>query len=172
MNAWLNFFRRTPREYYADFFITPPITLVLLALSLTHADILWPIEFCIGGLMWTFYEYVTHRWVSHGVKFFREAHALHHQKQRDYISLHPIVTVLFYALFWMLFGFSSSALMVGFSVGYIIYSIEHTAFHYSTIDPGHLLYGLKMRHIFHHRADVNFGVSTSLWDRIFNTEGK
>jgi sterol desaturase/sphingolipid hydroxylase (fatty acid hydroxylase superfamily) len=29
-----------------------------------------------------------------------------------------------------------------------------------------------MRHALHHRADVNFGVSSSLWDRVFRTEAR
>jgi sterol desaturase/sphingolipid hydroxylase (fatty acid hydroxylase superfamily) len=169
MKMWLNLFRRTPREYYADFFITPPITFGLLIASLSHATTWWPVELAAGLLIWTLYEYVVHR-ISHKVKFFRDIHALHHRNQRDYIAIHPAVTLALYAVFWMLFGFGTSALMVGFSIGYIIYSIEHTAFHYATIDPGHFLYGLKMRHVLHHRMDVNFGVSTSLWDRVFKTE--
>lgn len=172
MKTWLNLFRRTPREYYADFFITPPITLVLLILSVIYADIFWPIKFAFGWLLWSLYEYVTHRWVSHGLMFFREAHALHHNAQRDYISLHPAVTLAIYGLFWALFGFGYGAVSVGFSCGYVFYAFAHTAFHYATIEPGHFLYGPKLRHAMHHRADVNFGVSSSLWDRVFGTDGR
>jgi sterol desaturase/sphingolipid hydroxylase (fatty acid hydroxylase superfamily) len=171
MQAWLNLFRRTPREYYADFFITAPITVVLLVLSLVDPDVFWPARFGLGVMMWTFYEYATHRWISHRLMFFREAHALHHIAQRDYIALHPAATLLLYIAFWALFGFGYGAVSVGFSVGYVFYSAAHTAFHYATIEPGHFLYGLKMRHVLHHRANVNFGVTTSLWDRAFRTEG-
>lgn len=170
METWLNLFRRTPREYYADFFLTPPITLVLLTFSLTHADLWWPVRFCAGLLLWTFYEYFAHRFVSHQVPLIKEAHALHHHAQRDFIALHPIMTLAIYAAFWMLFGFGYGAVSVGFSVGYVIYSIAHTAFHYATIGPGNYFYGMKMRHVMHHRSDVNFGVITGLWDRLFKTE--
>lgn len=170
MEAWLNLFRRTKREYYADFFITPPITLILLCFSLWHADLFWPFKFASGVLLWTFYEYITHRFISHKVPMLREAHDLHHQDQWDFISLHPAITLILYVLFWMLFGFGYGAMAVGFSVGYVFYSFVHTAFHYVVIEPGNPLYRLKMRHVLHHRVDVNFGVSTSLWDRIFKTE--
>jgi len=172
MEAWLDLFRRTPREYYADFFITPPITLALLVISLMHATILWPAFFAIGILLWTFYEYFSHRVIAHNVPLFREAHALHHDKQNDHIALHPLVVLSIYGFFWLLFGFASGAMSVGFSVGYVIYSIAHTAFHYAKIEPGHFLYPLKLLHMLHHRRDVNFGVTTSLWDRVFNTESK
>lgn len=170
MDFWLDLFRRTPREYYADFFITPPMTFVLLCISLAHADTYWPFGFGAGILLWTFYEYVAHRFISHQAPMFRQAHALHHLAQRDYIALHPIMTLAIYAAFWMLFGFGASAISVGFSTGYVFYSFAHTAFHYATIEPGHFLYGLKMRHVLHHRADVNYGVTSSLWDRLFGTE--
>jgi sterol desaturase/sphingolipid hydroxylase (fatty acid hydroxylase superfamily) len=167
MEMWLSLFRRTPREYYADFFITTPITAVLLFLSLVDPDIFWPVRFGAGVLLWTLYEYVAHRWVSHGLPFFRDAHALHHKAQRDYIALHPAVTLALYLMFWALFGFGYGAMSVGFSVGYVFYAFAHTAFHYATIEPGHFLYGLKMRHVLHHRTDVNFGVTTAF----FRTEG-
>jgi sterol desaturase/sphingolipid hydroxylase (fatty acid hydroxylase superfamily) len=170
MEMWLDLFRRTPREYYADFFITPPITLVLLCLSLTDVDWLWPLKFGAGVLLWTFYEYFAHRFISHQVPMFREAHALHHRAQRDYIALHPVMTLAIYGCFWMLFGFGYGAMSVGFSSGYVFYSIAHTSFHYATIEPGHFLYGLKMRHVLHHRSEANFGVTSGLWDRVFRTE--
>lgn len=172
MEAWLNLFRRTRREYFADFFITPPLTLGLLLISLSQADWWWPVLFGVGLLLWTFYEYATHRWVAHGVPIFREAHALHHKAQRDYIALHPLMTLAIYVLFWALFGFGGGAISAGFSAGYVFYSVLHTAFHYSAIEPGQRLYGLKLRHALHHRADCNYGVSTSLWDRVFGTEAE
>jgi sterol desaturase/sphingolipid hydroxylase (fatty acid hydroxylase superfamily) len=170
MNIWLNLFRRTPPEYFADFFITAPITLTLLCFSLANADTYWPFSFAAGLLIWTFYEYIAHRFVAHGVPLFKEAHQLHHDHQRDYIALHPVMTLALYGAFWMLFGFGSSAISVGFSVGYLIYATMHTAFHYAVIDPGNIFYGPKMRHVIHHRVDANFGVTTSLWDRVFKTE--
>lgn len=173
MKFWLDLFRRTPREYYADFFITPPITVALLVVSLSQGfGPFWLLKFALGILIWTFYEYIAHRFVAHRVPFFKEAHAMHHQAQRDYISLHPVMTLALYGAFWMLFGFGSGAVSVGFSCGYVFYSFVHTAFHYATIEPGHFLYGMKMRHVLHHRADVNFGVTTGLWDIAFGTEGK
>src|SRR5882762_1622101 len=116
MQAWLNLFRRTRREYFADFFITPPITLALLVVSLLHSfSVLWPLQFLAGMVAWTFYEYASHRWVLHGLPFFREAHDLHHAHQRDYIAVHPLVTIALYAVLWMIFGVGSSAVTVGFS---------------------------------------------------------
>jgi sterol desaturase/sphingolipid hydroxylase (fatty acid hydroxylase superfamily) len=165
-------FRLSKREYFADFLITPPITAVLLALSVLHGfSALWLVEFAIGVAAWTLYEYAVHRWLLHRVWLFRDLHNLHHAIQKDYIATHPVATVALYAGFWLAFGASYSAMAVGFSVGYVVYSFMHTAFHHARITAGNPLFGLKRRHALHHAFDdKNYGVSTSLWDRAFGTE--
>jgi sterol desaturase/sphingolipid hydroxylase (fatty acid hydroxylase superfamily) len=167
----LNFFRLSRRQYYADFFITPPITLALAIASLwSAASMWWPIWFVCGLVAWTLYEYVTHRWISHRVWFLRDAHYLHHEKQLDYIAVPPAMTLAFYAIFWGLFGFQSSSIMVGFSTGYIAYSAAHTAFHYARIRPGDFWFDAKRRHALHHSNDKeNFGVTSPIWDFAFGT---
>lgn len=173
MGWWLDLFRRSKVGYYADFFITPPITVVLLGLSLYGSlDAWWVPKFLAGVVAWTFYEYAVHRFVSHRVPLFREAHWLHHDRQQDYIAVHPLVTLAQYALVAAIFGVGYSAFTVGFSTGYIVYAAMHTAFHYATIRKGDLLYGLRLRHVEHHRREVNFGVTTCLWDRLLGTEGR
>lgn len=163
----IDLFRLTKGEYFADFFITPPLTLALLIVSLMSASWTWPIWFVVGVFAWTLYEYATHRWVSHRVGIFRDAHALHHQRQRDYIAIHPAATLLLYCAFWLAFGFNSSAIAVGFSVGYVAYSAMHTLFHYGS---SRLLVAGRARHGVHHKWGVfNYGVTTGFWDRIFGT---
>lgn len=162
-------FRLTKREYYADFFITPPITAVLTFISVRHGvSWAWVGACMVGALAWTLYEYVLHRWISHDVWPFTVLHAWHHDRQRDYIAVHPAATVTFYAVLWATLGIKSSAFMVGFSVGYIVYSIAHTCFHYGRV-PSWLM-PLKRHHALHHAFhNINFGVSTTLWDRVFGT---
>lgn len=170
--AWLlKLVRLTRREYFADFWITPPITLALSYVSITHGfGLLWLAAFAVGAIGWTLYEYAAHRWISHKMAVMRDLHALHHKNQRDYIALHPLATIATYGAFWALFGIHSSALMVGFSFGYIAYSVLHTAFHYSGLIAGWFP-RLKARHVAHHRYHgVNYGVTTGLWDRAFGTE--
>ena len=45
-------------------------------------------------------------------------HNLHHARQKDYIAVHPLLTLSLYASLWAAFGFGSSAVMIGFSLGY------------------------------------------------------
>lgn len=169
---WLRLFRLTKLEYYADFFITPPFTIALLVVSIQSGiSALWFAELVLGLISWSLYEYVLHRWILHHAWIFRDIHEMHHSKQSDYNGIHPAITLVLYAALWAMFGFGSSPLMIGFTTGYIAYSILHTLFHYARIDSGHWLYKAKMRHVAHHRRDVNFGVTTSIWDRRFGSEG-
>jgi len=163
----------TKWEYYADFLITAPATLGLLILSVIHGvSLKWFGEAGIGLFVWSLYEYVVHRWVLHEAPLLlRRFHAMHHDEPRDYIALHPLLTTLMYAGSWLAFGLQSSAAMIGFSIGYVVYAALHTLFHYADIRRGHPLWRLKRRHAIHHAVDdTNYGVVTSLWDRVFGTE--
>jgi sterol desaturase/sphingolipid hydroxylase (fatty acid hydroxylase superfamily) len=169
MERFLSLFRRTRAGYYADFAITPPVTAVLAWLSF-EASAGWLAWFVAGLLVWSLYEYVAHRFVSHGLPLMRDAHWLHHSNQADYIAVPPLWTVFFYVLFWWLFGMASTPLAIGFSTGYVAYSSLHTAFHYARIGRGHPLYYLKFLHVTHHRRhDKNYGVVCPLWDVVFGT---
>ena len=115
------------------------------------------------------YEYAIHR-ASHHAPWLRDLHWLHHRNQRDYIALHPALTLGTYGLIWLVFGIQAAPFAVGFSVGYVAYAGLHTAFHYAQIRPGHPLWAAKQRHAAHHRYhDVSFGVTWGLWDRVFRT---
>lgn len=167
---WVLLFRRSRLGYYADFLITPPITLVVLVMSIQHSETwMFLVLFPIGLLLWTVYEYALHRWLLHGVPLLRELHDLHHEDQLDYIAVHPLVTLGLYFLLWYLLGFGTSPIMAGFSVGYVVYSVMHTMFHYARIVPGHPLYRLRRLHAVHHRVDANYGVTSPLWDVLLDT---
>ncbi len=161
----------TRREYFADFFITPPLTLALMAWSVwSDFSVWWPLWFAGGLAAWTLYEYGFHRFALHHAPLLKDVHDLHHADQRDYIAVHPAVTIALYVSFAVLFGIGSSALTVGFSTGYVIYAAAHTAFHYAKIGSGHWLFALKRHHALHHTFhNANYGVTTRVWDRLFRT---
>lgn len=169
----INLFRLTRREYYLDFFITPPLTAVLAwhSIRVSGFGFVWATEFVAGLVAWTFYEYALHRFVLHGMPVGRDIHALHHRNQLDYIAQPPWATLAAYVISWAVFGPSASALMVGFSVGYCAYAAAHTLFHYARLRPGSLLWRLDQRHARHHReGEVCYGVTVDWWDRLFRTE--
>ena len=165
----LNFFRLSKKEYFADFFITPTITLIYGYFSFVDSPA-WLGMVFLGIFIWTFYEYFIHRIILHHFFLMKDVHNLHHDNQKDYIAIPPWFTLMNYIFFFLVFGKISSALMVGFSVGYIIYASLHSIFHYIMVPHFSPLFFLKRHHSLHHfDGKKNFGVSTTLWDRVFKT---
>jgi hypothetical protein len=129
-----------------------------------------------GGVMvWTFLEYVLHRFVLHGIEPFRSMHAEHHDRPHALIGIPTLLSAaLFAALvfapavammgFWKGTGFT-----LGVVTGYLAYGwIHHAAHHWR---PGtHWLNRRKQLHAIHHRArNCHYGVTTSLWDWVFRS---
>ncbi|GLS44352.1 sterol desaturase family protein [Methylobacterium brachythecii] len=148
--------------YYADFVTMPVLALVLIALgdATMHGVI-------AGILLWTLAEYVLHRWAFHALPFFKPAHDEHHAKpsgRTGVTSWHSL------AVFGGLALVLPAGILAGFVIGYLAYITAHHAVHHWRIAPGHLLYALKLRHNAHHRGvEANFGVVTTVWDRVFGT---
>ena len=160
-------FRLTRAEYYADFLITPPLTLYVAARAYPRADWWWPLLAVVGFVAWTLYEYALHRFVMHRRPMVR-FHAMHHRDQLDYVAQHPAITLATYAVVWLTLGAATTPAALGFSVGYVWYAAAHTLIHYSDVAP---LRRLREHHAGHHAyGSRNFGVTTTTWDRLFGTE--
>jgi len=164
------------------------ITLIYLAIfkiGLTALEVIG--LFVLGLFVWTFAEYMLHRFVFHWVteakwsqRFHFIMHGSHHHFPRDEARLlmPPVpglimasaLFALFYLIFWLIgisnmcFGF-----FPGFFTGYLMYSFVHRATH--IIRPPK-----RFKHIWHHHSlhhykhpDKAFGVSNTFWDRVFGT---
>ncbi|WP_430913898.1 sterol desaturase family protein [Methylobacterium sp. sgz302541] len=148
--------------YYADFVLMPAMILVLLVLgSPTLAGVLF------GAAAWTLAEYAAHRVLFHRPPLFKAAHDEHHARpcgRTGVSSLHS------FAIFVGLALLLPADVLAGFALGYLAYITAHHAVHHWRIGPRHPLYGLKLRHAMHHHGvEANFGVVTTLWDRVFGT---
>ena len=111
-------------------------------------------------LIYSFIEYAVHRWLLHGPM--KARHRTHHR----YPALHaqtPLlvvvpITVLSVALCGLAFA-------TGMVVCWLVSGRLHKKLHLGT-GPAHL----EAHHMTHHRRVCkNFGVSTTLWDRLFRT---
>lgn len=143
--------------------------------------------FVVGMLVWTFAEYILHRYLFHWVteakwtqRFHFIMHGSHHQFPRDEerLLMPPVpglimataLFIIFYIMFWILgisqltFGF-----FPGFFSGYLMYSFVHRATH--VMRPPKRFKKLWQHHSFHHYQypDKAFGVSNTFWDRVFGT---
>lgn len=139
--------------------------------------------YCIGLFIWTFTEYMLHRFVFHyhpktaiGKKVNYTLHGNHHEYPRDKerLFMPPIPSIiiasLFFFVFFSVFNIYAIVLFPGFILGYLIYGTMHYAIH-AYNPPFKWMKGLWRNHHLHHykHADSGFGVSSTLWDHIFGT---
>jgi sterol desaturase/sphingolipid hydroxylase (fatty acid hydroxylase superfamily) len=86
--------------------------------------------------------------------------------------------LIFWGLFQLVAGVLLGApqwvgpLMSGFLVGYLAYDLTHYATHHFAMRSGYAKF-LKRHHMQHHYKDpaTRFGVSSPLWDYVFQTQG-
>jgi len=134
---------------------------------------------------WTFFEYFFHKYINHLDEYFPESktaykiayslHGIHHEYPRDKerLIMPPvpgllILSVLF-GIFWLIMGNYLFVFMPGFMTGYLLYTYVHFSVHKTPV-PSYLKVQYK-HHAVHHYKYPNkaFGVSTTLWDRVFGT---
>jgi len=134
---------------------------------------------------WTFFEYFFHRYINHLDEYFPDSkwahsiahtiHGIHHEYPRDKerLMMPPIPGLIIVSLLYI--GFESAlgdltyVFMPGFMTGYLIYASIHIMVHKRHI-PSFLKTQYR-HHALHHYKYPNkaFGVSTTLWDRVFGT---
>lgn len=142
--------------------------------------------FVIGVLTWTLLEYVIHRYVFHyepktrvGKLLHFIMHGVHHDYPNDATRLvmPPIISVplavVFYVVFILTLGRFAPAALAGFGFGYVCYDTIHYAAHHFAMKRG-VWRWLKQYHLRHHYHDdqAGYGVSSPLWDYVFNTTRK
>jgi 4-hydroxysphinganine ceramide fatty acyl 2-hydroxylase len=165
--------------YYYNFSYNPLIILATL---------------CFGALIWTFLEYVFHRFVFHGEDYWMAhvphnkwvfsahffVHGIHHAFPQDRfrIVFPPVVgqVLVMYPILYR--GFKACIpemyfynIFLGFTIGYVLYEMTHYSLHHFSPKSGYFR-DLKMYHMQHHYkfGTVGFGVSSKFWDIIFRTE--
>ncbi|HTV02478.1 MAG TPA: sterol desaturase family protein [Luteitalea sp.] len=131
-----------------------------------------------GGLTFSFVEYAIHRWLFHvEASGMAHLHHAHHVEPEAPTALPCISSALVAVVVWPFArrlgepGVVAFALC-GFFAGYFLYSTVHYLEHHVRISrlPSRSLQRRWAAHAVHHRLPhLNFGVTTSLWDRVFGT---
>ena len=134
---------------------------------------------------WTFFEYFFHRYINHLDEYFPESelaqqiaytlHGIHHEYPRDKerLIMPPIpgliIVALLYLGFSLLLGELVYVFMPGFMTGYLLYTYVHFSVHKRKVPT--FLKTQHTHHALHHYKypQKAFGVSTTLWDRVFDT---
>lgn len=136
---------------------------------------------------WTLAEYLLHRYLFHWIsenkyiqRFHFIMHGSHHlyPKDKERLLMPPLpglimASFLFLGFYFIFFLFGipdiTWAYFPGFFLGYLLYSFLHRATHVNK--PPKRFKHLWKHHSLHHYKypDKAFGVSTTLWDRVFGT---
>lgn len=138
----------------------------------------------LGILVWTLVEYLLHRFWFHtpttkpgANKSHFLAHGIHHFDPFDATRLlfPPLggigIALVIYLGFFLVFPLDVSlVLMSGFLTGYLIYDFSHYISHHGKIVDPWFKYLHRYHKAHHHRdPDALFGVSSPLWDKVFQT---
>ena len=149
-----------------------------------------PVGFVLGLFLWTLGEYTLHRFVFHfpakrekAEKFIFLFHGIHHAQPqcKTRLVMPPVVSIPLAALFYGIFHLIFSVLLdspqwiapifSAFIFGYLVYDLTHYATHHFPMRNGYAKF-IKRYHMQHHykTPDKRFGVSSPLWDLVFNTK--
>jgi sterol desaturase/sphingolipid hydroxylase (fatty acid hydroxylase superfamily) len=168
--------------YFAEFLLFPVFFVVMTALAFrgSHPRIpVWLALVLLGALFWTLIEYLLHRFVFHHIPIVAEMHDRHHRDPTALIGTPAWVSLSVGVVagllpLWRVLGFGlAAAIVIGLFFGYLWYVLVHYAIHHWPAGRDTYLYRAKLRHAWHHRShEVNFGVTSELWDRIFSTLSK
>jgi sterol desaturase/sphingolipid hydroxylase (fatty acid hydroxylase superfamily) len=139
--------------------------------------------FLIGMFSWTFVEYIMHRFLFHmspnterGKRISYVMHGNHHHYPRDRQRLFmppvPSLTLasIIFLLTYLSMGIYAFMFFPGFVLGYLMYGTMHYAIH-AWNPPFKWMKPLWRNHHLHHYKNDHqgFGVSTTIWDRVFGT---
>ena len=153
----------------------------------THRRVVTAGLLVAGFFVWTFAEYVLHRWGFHtpprsrlGIRVHFLAHGIHHLDPTDGTRLvFPpllgvgIAAVLFGLVSLVLPVASALVVMSGLLAGYLVYDMSHYVSHHGRVQGSPWLRFLARYHNAHHHREpeAKYGVSNPLWDMVFRTGG-
>ena len=136
-----------------------------------------------GMFFWTMFEYIAHRfafhWVSDNVKaqklvYIMHGNHHHYPRDRDRLFMPPVPSIILasaiFGLQYLFLRSNTYAFFPGFILGYLLYASMHYAIH-AWNPPFKWMKPLWRNHHLHHYKDEHkgFGVSTTIWDRVFGT---
>ena len=139
--------------------------------------------FFVGMFSWTFFEYLMHRFAFHYIadsqraqKFIYIMHGNHHHypRDRERLFMPPVPSIILASIIffsqYLLMGKFAFMFFPGFLLGYLLYGTMHYAIH-AWNPPFKWMKPLWRNHHLHHYKDEHkgFGVSSTIWDRIFGT---
>lgn len=140
----------------------------------------------VGLLVFSFIEYLTHRFLYHSDEDYEEnkrwqymVHGIHHVYPKEHrllalpIPLALLINAVLFLLFMTVVGEYIYFLFPGFLIGYATQLYIHYQVH-TRRPPKNIFRFFWKHHMLHHYSSEKeaFGVITPLWDIVFNTMPK
>lgn len=184
-NPILEFFTKStlPESTISSIAISAACIWLGIWMGAQHTPTQIALWFLAGFASWSFFEYVLHRYLFHiaesafkgSARLQYVLHGVHHEypndAQRTLMPTLPkiLLTLPFLGIYWLIFGKAGAFFASGFMMGYYVYSLIHYSIH--RFKAPKFLKPLWEHHHRHHHLhdDMAFGVSSTLWDRVFNT---
>jgi len=173
-------YERYAKQFYCyTVYLVPAIAFFIFSWLLREDALsFFAIVFVWGWISWTFIEYIMHRFWMHdkphvaGEKDFAN-HQYHHTHPTE-IKIKPVHRLLMFCGVVLLIGaailFQNYFTFIsGFATGFVGYTFMHVVLHKKW--SAKLFPKLQEFHVYHHCKYPNrcFGVTTILWDVVFNT---
>lgn len=175
--TWLERLCVNRTNYWLGFVIDVIVAAALLVYGGAHIAAL-----AVGVVAYTFYEYAFHRWLYHAVANpVRSLHANHHRDRALRLGAPFFFSLGVTALTWtvasLVVGRDAAAVFAGTILGGYAFqsAVHHIAHGWSGTYRwrGRLVRHWRRHHLRHHKhGDVNFGIVTTVWDRLFGTLGQ
>jgi len=183
-NRFLDFFSRIHPSVPAIIYVPVATALVVLGANEGQAALTVVLLVIAGLALWTLAEYWLHRKLFHwepdhpiGRRMHFVIHGIHHDHPNDKLRLvmPPAASIplalVFFGAFYLIFGTPTAyPIFAGFLLGYLVYDYTHYYVHHF-VPKSTLGKRLREQHMRHHFQDhrYGFGVSTPLWDAVFQT---
>src|SRR5690606_3222823 len=156
----------TRTNYWLEFAFTGALATALFAAGVRLHDGSWLTAFLavmVGLIVFSFIEYVFHRWLFHGPdSMYRRGHDAHHRDPHGYAALPfflPSAIVLgLTGVFALILPRSIACLLAGaIAYGYVAYGLSHFVIHARRFRQPWLRDWAARHHIHHRHPQGNFG---------------
>jgi 4-hydroxysphinganine ceramide fatty acyl 2-hydroxylase len=139
----------------------------------------WATALAVAGFFgFGWLEYMVHRWILHGpFPAVRRSHARHHAEPEALYSAPLGVILAVSVVVWGVLDLAlpagvSAIVVFGLYAGYNYFAVLHHLEHHCERALARIgyLHGLERFHaVHHHRPGVNFGITSTFWDRLLGT---
>lgn len=151
-------------RYWFDFIFFPALAMAVILYD--ARSLAWFGWAALGFAVWTFVEYWTHRTLLH-IFFWHGTHERHHKAPAEFV----IFPVWYVPAFFLACMFAMPLhFFAGFTLGYVWFLSLHHMLHHWDLKQHTWLHRYAIWHNRHHKLDnVNYGITTPVWDWMFGT---